>query len=542
MHKKIILSLFILLLVFVTLPGPAPLAQSSPKPRLIILIAIDQMRPDYFTRFNAQMTGGLKRLYSEGIVYTKADLNYSLTATGPGHATMSTGVYPRTHGILSNEWIDPVSRKRVYCVEDTQAGKVEGEGGGNSPRNLKATGIGDWLKSASPRSKVMSVGGKDRSAVLMGGQRPDYVFWYESNTGHMVTSDYYTRELPPWAQAFNASDWTANNTPAAWTRLLPESDYAEDAPDDSPGERKWGPSRAFPHPFLPNQKASHQRTSPFWDRLILDFALEAARAEKLGQRGVADLLCIGLSATDYIGHSYGPNSHEMRDNIVRLDRAMGEFLSALEKLVGRQNILLALTADHGVMPLPEYLTRVGNKKARRIDVERVVEPQLVALDLALQKELKTDEPLIERGRFLNYEAARRAGVDRRTLERRVREGLMRMDGVEDIYFRNELERNNTPDRAWLRRYQRSYYAPRGEDFQIRFCEHCLVGSGDAGTDHGSPYLYDTHVPILFWGMELKPSQIARPVYTVDIAPTLARALGIRPPRGIDGRTIRELIR
>jgi hypothetical protein len=192
------------------------------------------------------------------------------------------------------------------------------------------------------------------------------------------------------------------------------------------------------------------------------------------------------------------------------------------------------------MPLPEYLNRTEGRAARRISFEKIIRPQIAALNESLQKEMKTDEPLIQPGGFLNYQAARSAGIDGRALERRVKEGLLRIEGIEDVYFRGELEAK-APERPYLGQYRRSYHAARVGDFQVRFRERCLMHSDEGGTDHGTPYSYDTHIPIVFWGMKLKPGKIARPAYTVDIAPTLARMIGVRAPKSVDGRPLREVI-
>lgn len=534
--RRIIICTLLAFTVIAQLTPPTASARVA-KPRLVILLSIDQMRPDYFERFGAKFSGGLKRIYTEGVVYTNADLNYSGTETGPGHATLVTGAYPQRHGILANEWNDAQTRQRVYCVEDKTAGSVENAGGGASPRHLAVNAIGDWLKAAAPASKVISVAGKDRSAVLMGGRRPDYAFWYEAKSGLMVTSDYYTRQAPDWVKAFNAADWTARNTPAAWTKLLPESAYS--GPDDFLGERLWGPSRKFPHPFL--RKTEHQRFSPYFDMLLLDFALAAIRAERLGQREAADLLCLGLSATDYIGHHYGPDSHEMQDHLLRLDRALGEFLAQVETLVGAGNTLIALSADHGVRANPEYLAEFKAIPTRRITHESI-EAELAAINQQLQKEFGMSESIFQRGPALNYAAAMRAGVDGRKLERRLREALSRIAGVEDVFFRRELTDRKTPDRPYLKLYQRSYFTARGADFQLRFCEHCLVTSEPIAADHGSPYPADRRVPLIFRGAGVKAARIERRVFTVDVAPTLAHWLGLPKPRAVDGVVLKDLFR
>ncbi len=526
-----------LLLICVTL-----LAQPAQKPKLVLFISIDQMRPDYLERFAIEYTGGFKKLLKEGIVFKNADLNYASSQTGPGHAALGTGSYPGRNGIPSNEWIDRATGKQVYCVQDSTAGPVEGEGGGVSPRNLVVTSLGDWLKSASPQSKVITASAKDRAAILMGGRHPDYAFWYDRNTGHMVTSDYYTHQLPDYVKAFNASGWIERNVPDAWTKLLPDSVYTRLGPDEMEGELKWNGSSAFPHTFQPDKKKEQILTSTYGDLLILDFAKEVLRAEKLGQRGVTDLLCVSLSCTDYIGHSFGPNSHEIYDHLLRLDRGLGEFFSYLEEEVGAGNVLVALSADHAVLELPEHLAQVQHKAAKRISFDNEVAPKIQELDRSLQREIGIDESIIRWNAFLNYAAAAKVGVDSLRLERKIRDGLLKIDGVVDVYFRRELTNRNTPNRPYLRHFQRSYYPPRGEDFLFRGCEYCLFTSWPTGTSHGSPYRYDTHVPMVFWGKGLRSLEVSRETYTVDIAPTIAKFLRISYPANVDGVPLREIVR
>lgn len=529
-----LLLLTTILLVLVT-----PL--SAQPPRLILYVTVDQMREDYLERFEPYFTGGFKRLRTESLFYGNANLNYALSVTCLGYATLSTGAYPMTSGILDNEWVSPTTRKSVYCVGDTAAGKVDGEGGGSSPNNLVVTGIGDWLKNASPTSKVISASVKDRAAILMGGKHPDYVFWYNRKNGHMVTSDYYTKHVPAWVSAFDSSQWVEKNVPAVWTKLLPESLYAKEGPDEFAAEAKWDSgSTSFPHVFVPSKKFGEIPMSPYGDMLVLDFAREAVRAEKLGTRGVTDLLALSLSDCDYIGHAFGPNSHEVMDHIVRLDRALGSFLSDIEQAVGKSNVLVVLSADHGVMPLPEYLTQFKHQSARRIIYKNHIKKQLDLQDSLLQKEWGIKEPLFERGGFLNYSAAARVGRDSMELERRAGAIVRQIDGVADIYFRRELMDPKTPDRPYLAQFKRSYYAPRGEDFAIRYCENCLIESDSTGTTHGSVYAYDTHVPVVFMGSGIKPAIISREVHTADIAPTLARMLKIEYPSTVDGTPLEEI--
>jgi len=519
-----------------------PACSNSPLPKLVVLVSIDQMRADYLERHAAEFTGGLGRLYREGLVYTNADLNYASSETGPGHATLATGSYPNVNGILANEWIDPKTRKRVYCVGDSTAAAVEGEGGNFSPSNLTVTALGDWIKTHSLDSKVISVSVKDRAAILMGGKLPNGAYWYDRKTGRMVTSAYYTQALPQWVKEFNAANWIDKNLPAAWEKLKGEETYAAHGPDEMAGELKWGDDSSFPHIFLEERKKGDILTSPYGDLLVLDFAAAAIAGEQLGQRDVVDMLAVGLSCTDYVGHSFGPDSHEMHDHLLRLDLALGKFLEKLEAELGEGEVLVALSADHAVMPLPEYLTQIKHETARRILMNDEFKPKIAALDQKLQQELGSKEPIISEMAFLNYTAAARRGLDSLALENKVRAELLKKDAIAEVYFRRELLGQQPSDRAYIAHFRRSYFPPRGEDFQIRLCENCLPAWSATGTTHGSPYRYDTHVPVIFFGAGIQPARVEREVHTVDVAPTLIKFLSYDFPQRVNGVPLEEVLK
>jgi predicted AlkP superfamily pyrophosphatase or phosphodiesterase len=330
--------------------------------------------------------------------------------------------------------------------------------------------------------------------------------------------------------------------PDAWTKLRPDSIYTKYGPDDVEGEKLWDNSRIFPHAIAPGKKNELLASTPYGDQMTLDFARAIVQAEKLGQRGVTDLLIISLSCTDYVGHAFGGNSHEIIDNLLRLDQALGTFITDVELAVGGGNIMLVLSADHAGMPLPEYRSTIGRKSARRILVRNEIYPKIAEYEKQLQKELNTTEQMIRSNAYLNYAAAARAGVDSVTLEQKVRREAIKIDGIADIVFRREILAGNGSGNRYLGYYQRGYYPPRGEDFIIRPCEYCLFTTSKTGTSHGTPYVYDTHVPIVFWGSGIAGKQVARVVHTADVAPTIAKVLGIAPPSSVDGKVLKEIAR
>jgi len=517
------------------------LSAQNTTPKLILFISIDQMRADYFERYGKYFTGGFNRLYTRGIVYTHADLNYATSETGPGHATLSTGCFPWKSGIHGNDWIDQKSLNDEYCVSDTTAREVEGYGGGVSPKNLQVTAIGDWLKEYSPASKVIAVSTKDRAAILMGGKHPDAVYWYSKKTGGMVTSSYYMTSFPQWVKDFNKSDWFAKNVPAEWTKSLPESVYSNIGPDEFEAEAKWGSNTSFPHPFVKTKVAEQIVGSPYGDKVVVDFAKEAVKHERLGQRNVTDLLCISLSNCDYVGHAQGPDSHEMLDLLIKIDGYLGDLFVYLDSVVGKDKYIVALSADHAVCPLPEFNAQFQNIPAKRYRYATDIKPKLDSLQQALKAELNTHDDIIIKSAFLNYAAAAKAGLDSLQLEQRVKNGLLSIEAFVDVYFRRELISREPSNKPFIEKYRHSYYAPRGEDFQRRIREYCIISSQPYGTTHGSPYPYDTHIPVIFWWSGAISKKISHTVFSADVAPTLAKFIGFKFPSGIDGKPLKEVV-
>jgi predicted AlkP superfamily pyrophosphatase or phosphodiesterase len=532
MKKNIFLLLFISIYAF----------GRSPAPKLIVFISIDQMRGDYFGRYHKYFAGGFNRLYTQGIVYSNADLNYAASETGPGHATLGTGCFPWKSGILSNDWVERSTLNEVYCVSDSTAGSVDSVGGGFSPRNLVVTAVGDWLKKQSPNSKVITASFKDRAAILMGGKNADYAFWYSKSVGGMVTSNYYTKTLPRWVKIFNASQWSEKNVPSEWSKSLPDSEYFKIGPDEFAAEAKWKNSSSFPHSFTIGKKADELGGSPYGDKIIVDFAMDAVKNEKLGQRNVTDLLCISLSNCDYVGHAQGPDSHEMLDLLVNVDRYLGELFIYLDNNVGKENYVIALSADHAVCPLPEFNSQYRNIVAKRYIYSTDIKPKTDELNSKLKQELNSSEDVLIKNAFINYSAGMKAGLDSFQLEEKIKAGLLSIEAYVEIYFRRELMTRNLSDKLFIEKYRNSYYVPRGKDYLYRIRENCIITSRSYGTTHGSPYSYDTHVPLIFWRNGMTHATIARKVHSADAAPTLAKLAGFSAPENLDGVPLTEVVK
>jgi predicted AlkP superfamily pyrophosphatase or phosphodiesterase len=513
---------------------------ATEKPKLIVFISIDQMRAGHLDRYAREFSSGFQRLMTKGVWYTHAELGYANTSTAPGHATMSTGVYPWKSGIVGNNYHDRKANRRVYSVEDSTVLPLGSEGGRRSPRNLLAATIGDMLKSSSAYSRVISISYKDRAAILMGGLKADLALWYDRLHAGMMSSTYYGAALPEWARSFDGKKWIETNVPDSWIRLKPPAVYDRYGPDAVEGEGLWDGKTSFPHDFTKGKKFVQLFDSPYGNLLLLDVARRAIDGEQLGRRGVTDLLCISLSPTDNIGSTFGPDSHEMVDNLLRLDLALGAFFDDLAEAAGKENVLIVLTGDHGVMPLPEYLANIEHSPARRIDNKKDVQLKLKALDSLTRIEMNASEQVVREG-FINYHLLKKAGVEPQVFERRVREALLGVDGVADVYFARELLDPTTAPRPYLDAYRHSLMKERAPDFAIRDCENCLNTAAKTGTEHGSPYAYDARVPIVFLGPNLKPMKVERLVHTVDIVPTLVKLLTLPAFPGLDGVALNEVL-
>jgi arylsulfatase A-like enzyme len=308
-----------------------------------------------------------------------------------------------------------------------------------------------------------------------------------------------------------------------------------------PGEAVWAGTTVFPKLFELPRRAQQMTTSPWGDAFILDAGRAAIKAEKLGTRGGVDLLALGLSCTDYVGHSYGPNSHEMQDHLARLDVALGSFLAEVETIVGKGNVIVGLSADHACLPLPEYTANVEHKFSRRLNVATEVWPKAEALRQTLMTEWGIEETLFTRTGFIDYNAAAKKGITPAQLEARLREGFVAIDGIADVFFKREIAAGTVPPRPFARRFVNSMYLPRSEDFQIRFCEGCLPTSRPTGTSHGSCYDYDNAVPVVVWGQPFTVNRVGRPVRTIDVVPTLARKLGVPYPATVLGTPLKEVL-
>jgi predicted AlkP superfamily pyrophosphatase or phosphodiesterase len=515
--------------------------------RLVVVISVDQMRPDYLERFGEQFDGGFARLAAQGTFFTDAHHDHAITETAPGHATLATGVVPARSGIVSNDWWDRKHGRAVYAVED-RGSPILGDtiAPGRSPDNLERETVGDWLKRASKNSKVFSVATKDRAAVLMGGKRADGVYWYNPGTGRFVTSRHYQKNYPEWVEEFNDGKLVDSYFAQGWSKFAPEEAYHLSREDDFRPEAD-SVHTTFPHSFLgegpgPDYYYDLQYT-PFGDELALTFARDLVINEELGTDDVVDLLLFSASAADRVGHEFGPYSQEIQDYYLRLDRWLGEFFTFLDDRVGVGNYVVALSSDHGVSPVPEEMSRRG-LDAKRITAE---EWWLLLEGAFLQALMKMDplsQPsvvsLFPGGLVIRFPESHVSDEQMRTLRSLIAEALKVSELVEDVFTHDEL-REGKDDRPYFEAYLRSFHRERTPDLIIRFKKNYLRRVEPRGTTHYTPYAYDTHVPMIFMGPGISSGRYSERVLSVDFAPTVATILGVRPPDDLDGRILEQAV-
>ncbi len=464
-------------------------------PKMTIVVAVDQMRADYLQRFSREYIGGLARLNSEGAIFTQARHGHVPTETAPGHAALLTGCFPAQHGIVANDWWDRTTGKEIYSVDDTELGK--------SPKRELCPSLGDVLKAASPGSKVISISGKDRAAILMGGHKPDLVLWYETSTGEFASSAYYP-SVPDWV-------------------------------------KKWDAALGNPA----DQRKDLRRT-PLFDVLTLALARRALEEENLGKHDAPDLLTVSLSATDVIGHQKGPDSLEMHNQLLALDRELGYFLDDLDQRFGRGNYTFALSADHGVLPSPE--SDAGKKMgAVRLNGASF----LAAVETDLSKELGAPQ----KGKtwvvnvnlpnvYLNLPMAKELGVDAARVRHTAARILIRNPAVARVFSPDDLFGKDPAGDPLANMVRRSYHLERSGDLMVVLKESVLFSDDSPGysTSHGTPYDYDARVPLVFMGLGIRSGQYDQPALAEDLAPTLGHILGLQFPVNSPSRVLNEALR
>lgn len=522
-----------LLISSLALAGVAVALPAQDRPALVVLVTVDQLRPDYLERWGPQLTGGLKRLLGEGRVYPRGVHDHAITETAPGHAATLSGRFPYSTGIASNS----------EGVNSGDSPLVGAAGTPASPSRFQGTTLADWMTAADPRTRVLSVSRKDRGAILPIGRGKHPVFWYAPSRGHFVTSTWYADTLPAWVQAFNAEERVMTRYAGRrWELLLPESAYPE--PDSVPAE-SGGSGFQFPHelPADTLRATSIIQGYPFMDELTLDFAWRGVRAMDLGGGPQTDLLAVSLSTTDAVGHRFGPDSRELHDNVLRLDRALGVFLDSLVALRGADRVVLALTSDHGVAPSPDVRSAWGdNAKARRVFGADFNDAIAAVAPLVVRSKVDPEAFAFD---WLTFEAdrAKAKGAERalRDIARAFAKEAAKVPGVLRADVIDDLARADTVRDHYARRWLHMFRPGGNVLVAITLEPYNYYGRGNVAT-HGSPHDYDARVPVIFWGAPFARGPSAVEARVVDIGPTLAEVLGVRPLERLDGHVVRDALR
>jgi arylsulfatase A-like enzyme len=513
------LSAYLALLGWLIAPPPAP-----PRPKLVVVITVDQLRPDYFTRWKSQLTGGLAQLANEGAFFTEGYQDHAVTETAPGHATVLSGLWPAHNGIIRNS----------AGVQDSTAPLIGTTGIGASPRRFRGTTLFDWLKAADPTARALSVSRKDRGAILSIGQSKEQVYWYQS--GLFTTSRYYADTLPAWVQAFNARRLPFKAANTTWTLLLPDSAYKE---ADNEVWENLGRDVVFPHrlPADSVRAAGAVAGVPAMDSLTLLFALEGFEAMRLGRKGT-DVLAVSLSTTDAIGHSFGPDSREIHDQVLRLDRYLTWFLKRVTDRVGRDNVVVVLTADHGVTSLPERTRAKTGGAAYRVRVDTLVTAVNRDLDRIAGAGAPPREWLeLDSGMLFLHDNGRLAatGIKTDSILDVLASRIMRVQGVARVIKPADLARADTASDPVARRWLHQLAPDAGVVLTVTLQPGSVWDVPELPIAmHGQPSEDDSHVPIIFWGRGVRRGSYAGRMNTVDIAPTLGVLLGVTPLSLVDG--------
>jgi predicted AlkP superfamily pyrophosphatase or phosphodiesterase len=533
-----------LLLLFLLVLASAAQAAGNP-PKLVVVIVIDGLPQDQVLKYRDQYgPSGFNLLLQKGAWFGNAHQAHAVTLTAPGHTAVLAGAYPYQSGIIANEWIDPRTLAETYCTGDpahSYIGEETKKLDGTSPANLRVSTLGDELRYANGgRSKVLTVSGKDRGAILLAG-KTGTAYMYMDKSGRFASSTYYMKEHPRWWTSFYASRPQDRWLGKSWTLALSEPAYARSISDPQawfPNYRGMG--NRFPF-ALPSGAAHYGALmgTPYGDEATLEFARAAIEGENLGGNapGVPDLLGVSLSTHDYVNHSFGPESRESQDHLLHLDRALASFFGYLAKRVGRDNVLIVLTADHGFLNVPEYASSKGFP-GTRIDSKKLLaelNEKLGARFGAGTYALSISYPTIILDRKL---------IDERKLARAEVESaaariVTEYPGIAAVYTRAQLEGGALPGRLGTL-VQRAWHRQLSGDLYVVQRPYAMFGSNVA--THGSPYPYDTNVPLMLLGARwIRPGAFTGYAEVVDLAPTLAYLLETRPPSGSEGRVLSEVL-
>ncbi|HVW84696.1 MAG TPA: alkaline phosphatase family protein [Bryobacteraceae bacterium] len=500
-------------------------AQAPPpkKPKLVLGVVVDQFRYDYLNRFRADYTSGFKRILEQGAVFDDAHHIHFPTVTAVGHSTFMSGATPSLSGIVSNEWYDRDADQKVTSVSDPQTKLIGVDGGqtGSSPRRMLVSTVGDEIKMQGQKAKVIGISIKDRSAILPAGHMADAAYWFDAAANRWVTSSYYMQKLPGWVDQVNESK--------PYLRASGKSWYALDA---KPGDK----------PLCSMVKTPGVRTcgsleaTPWGNELIEEFAERALVEEKMGHHEGTDVLTVSFSSNDYVGHAVGPDDPAVRDIAIRTDRMLGKLFDAVDRSVGLDNVVFVMTADHGVSPVPEV------NQARRMPGGRLDQKALfAAIQQALESKYGPGKWIVGNAGptpYLNQSLIASRKLSEADVQRTAADAVRAMPHVFRVYTPEQLQSGQVLEDYISVAVRNGYYRKRSGDLLIIPEDYYLYEA--TGTSHGTPFNYDTHVPVIFMGPGLKHGHYYQRIAVNDIAPTLAAILGVEEPSGSVGRVLQEM--
>lgn len=511
-----------ILSLFLTVCWCASAQVPASKPKLVVAITIDQFRYDYLTRFRDQYNGGLDRLLKTGAVFTNAYYEHFPTVTAIGHSTYLSGATPSVSGIIGNDWYDRESGKQVTSVADdnetTLGGASRGSAKSASPRRMLVSTVGDELKMSGRGAKVVGISVKDRSAILPAGHMADGAYWFDPTSGNFASSTYYFKELPGWASDFNKTRFVDKFVGLKWTPME--------------GGAAFKTMSAKPDgPYF-----SSLESTPYGNDIVEKFAEAAIIGEQLGKRNTTDLLAVSFSSNDYIGHAEGPDSPQVRDVSIRTDRLLAEFFKFLDAQVGMRNVLVVLTADHGVAPVPEV------NQARRMPGGRLSEKPIgEAIQAALTEKYGEGKWVIGRSgpsQYLNLTLIKSKNVKYAEVVETAAEAVRALPHMYRVYTRDQLAHGAVPRDRVDQRVLNGFFFRRAADITPIADPYYLFEA--RGASHGLPFNYDSHVPVIFMGAAIKAGRYHEQIRVNDIAPTLATLLDVEVPSGAVGRTLHEI--
>ncbi|GAA3972141.1 alkaline phosphatase PafA [Mucilaginibacter dorajii] len=532
----------------------APAASSSiPRPKLVVGLVVDQMRWDYLYRYyDRYQSGGFKRMLNEGFTCDNTNIDYIPTVTAAGHTCIYTGSIPAIHGIVGNDFIIQATGKSIYCTDDSTVTAVgsTSKAGQMSPRNLQVTTVTDELKLATNfRSKVIGIALKDRGGILPAGHTANAAYWFDDASGNWITSTYYMNDLPAWVKKFNDQKIPEKYLKQDWNTLYPINTYLQSAPDNSPRyEGKFAGMEAPTFPIktsdLYKGKIGMIRSTPYGNSMTLDLAKAAVESEQLGKNTVTDFLAVSLSSTDYIGHQFGPNSVEIEDTYLRLDRDIATFLTYLDATVGKGNYTVFLSADHGAAHNPTFL-KDHNIPAGTWDDGNTQKE----LNTMLNDKFKVDHLVISMDNYqvnFNNAAIKKAGISEDAIKADCIAYLQKQSQVAYAIDLQKIQSANIPDdlRSMI---INGYNAEHSGVIQIILKPGYFTGHGtndraSTGTTHGTWAPYDSHIPLVFMGWGVKHGSLNRQTHMTDISATIAALLHIQAPDGNVGKVISEVIK